>query len=78
MRMKDDLENRIGVPTPISSRRKFILAAAATKATVAKEIASGVLSLSDAIGKDRHHVTGLKLGAMHRELGAGKHSQRKI
>ena len=30
MRMKDDLENRIGVPTPISSRRKFILAAAAT------------------------------------------------
>jgi hypothetical protein len=30
MHMKDDLEDRTGVPAHFSSRRKFILAAAAT------------------------------------------------
>jgi len=30
MHMKDDLQNRTAVPAPFRSRRKFILAAAAT------------------------------------------------
>ena len=62
----------------LSLRGRCIMRQKILQATVAKEIASGVLSLGDAIGKDHHRVAGLKLGAMHRELGAGKHSQRKI